>query len=197
MTRRGRESEKASMDSDINSLAGKWIARLDPNGEARSRSQVIQAWRVAAGPEVFSHARGFALRDGELLVFVDTNSWAMELSALGEHYRAALNIVLGRETVASLRFAVSKKIKEDLAIEAQETAEEAGAAAWKADPVPASDLERDQIRLMSAGIRDAAVRESVISAAIAHLEWRKGIDARNAAEKALQRVRGTNQGAQR
>jgi hypothetical protein len=152
---------------------------------------------MVAGEEVFDHARGFALRDGELVIFVDTNSWATELSALSEHYRAALNIALGQETVTSLRFPVSRKVSDQRAMEEQHAAEEAPDRWWKAEPVQATQLERDQVRLMAAGIHDATIREAVVKAEIAHLEWRKGIEARNAAERALQRPRDPNQDPQR
>jgi hypothetical protein len=51
--------------------------------------------------------------------------------------------------------------------------------------------------MMASGIHNERIREAVVSAAIAHLEWRKGIEARNAAERALQRPRGTDSTAQR
>jgi hypothetical protein len=194
--RRRRESEATEPRTGVTSLAEGLIARLDPSGEGRERSRVVSAWRLVAGPEVFSHSRGFALRDGELLVFVDTNSWATELSAMGEHYRAALTMALGQETVTSLRFAVSKKVKEQLAFEEQQLAEEAEDAWWKAEPVAANRLEKDQIEMMAAGIGDPQIRSAVVSAEIAHLEWRKGIEARNAAERALQRLREPNQNPQ-
>jgi hypothetical protein len=51
--------------------------------------------------------------------------------------------------------------------------------------------------MMAAGIHDVELREAVIAAVIAQLEWRKGIEAHNAAERAVQRARGTNPPAQR
>jgi hypothetical protein len=197
MTGRRRESDAPNPRTAVTTLAEGLIARLDPTGEGRERSRVVSAWRLVAGPEVFSHSRGFALRDGELLVFVDSNSWATELSALGEHYKAALAMALGQETVTSLRFAVSRKVKEQISFEEQQLAEEAADAWWKAEPVAASPLERDQIEMMAAGIRDEQIRNAVVSAEIAHLEWRKGIEARKAAERASQRLRDANQDPQR
>ena len=194
--RRTRD-ERSANRVPISSLTEGLIARLDPSGEARARSRAVRAWRLVAGEEVFEHARGFALRDGELVIFVDTNSWATELSAMSEHYRAALNTVLGQETVTSLRFPVSRKVSEQRADEERSAAEEATDRWWKAEPVTATDLERDQVRLMAAGIHDETIREVVVKAEIAHLEWRKGIEARNAAERALQRPRDPNQNPQR
>jgi hypothetical protein len=179
----------------VGSLSRGLLSRLDKSGEARERSRVISAWRLVAGPEVYSHARGFALRGEELVVFVDTYTWATELSAMQEHYKAALNMVIGKETVATLRFAVSKKVTEDKGIELQQESEGEPDRALPVEPVSASRLERDQVRLMTAGIHDERIREAVIAARIAHLEWRKGTEARNAAEKALQRLREADSSA--
>ena len=182
---------------DLPDLAHGFLAKMDRTGEARERARVVQAWRLVAGPEVYSHARGFALRDGELLVFVDNHTWAQELSAMAEHYRAALGMALGKETVTTLRFAVSKKVREDMAVESDQARETEEFRRETVAAVPASELERDQIAMMASGIHNDRIREAVVSAAIAHLEWRKGIEARNAAEKALQRLRGTDSAAQR
>jgi Dna[CI] antecedent DciA-like protein len=188
--RRGTEAK-------VTSLAHGLLSKLDTGGDARERARVVQAWRLVAGPEVYSHSRGFALRDEELLVFVDTHTWATELSAMGEHYRAALNIVIGKERVGSLRFAVSKKVREERDVDAELVREADARDPERVAPVAASKLERDQVWAMAAGIHDERVREAVVSAAIAHLEWRKGIEARNAAERALQRLRDADSTAQR
>jgi hypothetical protein len=105
-------------------------------------------------------------------------------------------MALGQESVTSLRFAVSKHVKEQVFTEEELAAEERAAQEWKAEPVRATELERDQIRLMVAGIHDKAIRDAVVSAEIAHLEWRKGIEARKTAETALQSVRDANQDPQ-
>jgi hypothetical protein len=181
--------------ADVTALAHGLLSKLDRGGEARERARVVQAWRLVAGPEVFGHARGFALRGDELVVFVDTHTWATELSAMGEHYKAALNMVIGKEAVASLRFAVSKKVTEERDTERERFEEWEDAHTQTVAPVAASGLERDQVRMMASGIHDERIRETVISAAIAHLEWRKGIEARNAAERALQRLRDADSGA--
>ena len=179
----------------MSTLADRYLDRLDPTGEGRARSRAVRAWRQVVGDEVFEHARGFALREGELLVFVDSNAWATDLSAMSEHYRDAINILLGQETVTSMRFDTSRKVGDQRGQERDRAAEEAREPTWKVDPVAASDLECYQVRVMAAGIRNDAIREAVIKAEIAHLEWRKGIEARNAAERALQRVRDANSNA--
>lgn len=195
MSRHRHDETRSADQAPMSTLADRVLDRLDPTGEGRARSRAVRAWRQVVGDEVFDHARGFALRDGELLVFVDSNAWATDLSAMSEHYRDAINILLGQETVTSMRFDASKRVRDQRAMEREQAGERAPEPTWKADPVPASELERDQVRVMAGGIRNDAIREAVIKAEIAHLEWRKGIEARNAAERALQRLRDANPSA--
>jgi len=162
--------------------------RLERAGEGRERARAVSAWRLVAGTEVFSHARGFALRGDELLIFVDSPVWANELSVLSEHYRVAVNERIGKEAVGSIRFAVSRKVVEQVRHEAEDDENAKQREAQQARPVPATQNEREQIQAMAAGMPPGDLREAVIAAALAHLEWRKGIEARNAAQTAAQRA---------
>lgn len=181
---------RASRDVTAVGVARSLMGRLDPTGEGFERARAVSAWRDAAGPEVMSHARGFALRDGELLVFVDSGVWANELSALSEHYRTAVNERIGKETVRAVRFTVSKMVAEERWWEAAESRSADEREAERVRPVTATGTERDQIRMMASAIHDDRVREAVIAAAIGDLEWRKGIEARNEAQAAAQRATG-------
>ena len=181
---------RASRDVTAVGVARSLMGRLDPTGEGFERARAVSAWRDAAGPEVMSHARGFALRDGELLVFVDSGVWANELSALSEHYRTAVNERIGKETVRAVRFTVSKMVAEERWWEAAESRSADEREAERVRPVAATGTERDQIRMMASAIHDDRVREAVIAAAIGDLEWRKGIEARNEAQAAAQRATG-------
>ena len=151
------------------------------------QARAIAAWREAAGPEVSAHARGFVLRDGELLVFVDVSVWANELSVLAEHYRGAVNERLGKEAVSSIRFAVSRKASEERAWETVDAAAGAEAGARKAPPVPATETEVAQITHMASAVKNDKVREAIVAAAIRNLEWRKGLDALRASQEPAQR----------
>jgi hypothetical protein len=188
--RSGREAGVAGMARGL-------IERLDRTGESRARADVIHLWRTIAGPEVYSHARGFALRDGELVVFVDSHAWANDLAVMSEHYLAAMQSGVGKEAVTSLRFAVSRKVTEEKSREADDLLDAEAETTPTVEPGRATETELRQLRMMAAGIHDAELREAVIAAAIAQLEWRKGIETENAAERAVQRVRGANQRAQR
>jgi hypothetical protein len=172
----------------VSSLADGVFGRLERSEEGRAQARVVTAWRHVAGAEVFAHARGFALREGELLVFVDESTWANELAVLSEHYRGAVNERLGKEVVSSIRFAVSKRVSRDRSFEEEDSATAEALSREQAPPVPLTRTEREQLSLMAAAVKNERLRETVIAAATAHLQWRKGIEARNAAEKATQRA---------
>ena len=181
-------SRRTGKDLGVEVLARTLLDRVDRGGGGRERGRAVAAWYEVAGRDAAAHARGFALREGELLVFVDSPAWANDLAMMSEHYRAAINTVLGKETVSTMRFAVSRKA-------VAETDEEADAAPArepgpKTEKVPATPTEVAQVRQMAAVVRDEELREAVIAAAIAHLEWRKGTEGRNEAETAVRRCTG-------
>jgi hypothetical protein len=186
---------RRSREESVAGLARGLIEGMDARGEGRERADMIRLWRIVAGPEVYSHARGFALRDGEMVVFVDSSTWATELAAMSEHYLAAMQTGVGRGSVTSLRFTVSKRVSVDKVNDEEDERE--GAREPLATPRAASEQERQQILAMAAGVHDLELREAAVAAAIAQLEWRKGIEARNAAERAVQRARDTRSRPQR
>lgn len=169
------------------------LRRIDKNG-AMERASAVSAWRDAAGPEVSGHARGFAMRERELVVFVDSPVWASELAALSEHYRTAVNGRLGKESVSSVRFTVSRVVEEERRFEDNEEANRESYSTDKVQPEPASEIERLQIERMATSIKNEAVREAVVKAAIADLEWKKGLKARNESQAARERARGPKSG---
>ncbi len=172
----------------VGAIVGGMWSRLDRTGLGAAKARAVSAWRTSAGDEVAAHARGFALREGELLVFVDSAVWANELSVLSEHYRAAVNERLGKELVTSIRFTVSRKVAEVRAQEVEDDVHASPTRAEMVEPVEATESERDQVRQMAAAVSGPVLKDAVIAAALAHLEWRKGIEARSVAEKAVQRA---------
>lgn len=181
--------KRLGTSENVSSIAEGMLGGLDRTGEGRERARVVSAWRIVAGAEVFAHARGFVLRDGELVIFVDSPVWANELSMLAEHYRLAVNERVGKEAVGSMRFAVSRRVAEELDQDRLDEASVAEKERDKVEPIPATAVEREQVRQLAASIKNAELREAVIAAAMAHLQWRKGIEARNEAERASQRAR--------
>lgn len=179
MSRRNRMERLSGLTEGL-------IGRLDRTGQGAARAKVVGAWREAAGAEVFEHARGFTFHAGELVVFVDSAVWANELSVLSERYRSAINERIGKEAVTSIRFNVSRKVSEERVRDIEDMAAEVDRQADRAVPVPATETEIEQIRLMAATVPRERLREAVIAAAVARLEWRKGIEARNAAQRGVQ-----------
>jgi len=174
----------------VGSLAAGLWSRLDRTGQGAAKARAVSAWRAAAGEEVYAHARGFALRDDELLVFVDSPVWANELSVLAEHYRVAVNDRIGKEAVGSIRFTVSRKVGEEVMRDAEDVPSAVATDEDKVVPQSASEAEIEEVRRSTEGVKNTELREAVIAAAIARLEWSKGIEARNASEKAIQRATG-------
>jgi hypothetical protein len=141
------------------------------------QAKVNEAWSAIAGPSVSSHTTGAHLRSGELIIYVDSPVWATELSALSEQYRLALNERIGQESVRDVRFSVSKKVSDH---QEQGRLEDEAEAVRREDDVPAVALtanERAQIEASVVGIPDEELRETVLRATIADLEWKKGIAA--------------------
>jgi len=181
---------RASRDVAAAGIARSLMSRLDRTGEGFERAKAVTAWRDAAGPEVATHARGFALREKELLVFVDSPVWANELSVLSEPYRVAVNERLGKELVDTIRFSVSRKVAEVQQHEAEDDSHASSTERERVEPRRASETEIEQVRQMAATVNNPALRDAVVAAALAHLEWRKGIEADCAAERAVQRATG-------
>lgn len=183
-------AHRIKRSESVTSLAGGLLGRLDTQGGGRDRARAITAWRQVAGDGVFAHARGFALREGELLVFVDTPVWANELAALSEIYRTGVNERLGKEVVTSIRFAVSRKVEEAVRFDEEDASAEKARTEDLVAPVTLTEDERDAVAAMAAVVGNDELRETVIAAATAHFEWRKGIQARNEAQRASQSARG-------
>ena len=93
----------------IGQLAEEFVARIDPHGR-RHEGRVMAAWPSVAGEEVARHTLGFAMTDGELVVMVDSPTWANELSLMSEDYKRRLNEAVGEELVRAVRFSVSKRV---------------------------------------------------------------------------------------
>ncbi|HEY3317682.1 MAG TPA: DUF721 domain-containing protein [Coriobacteriia bacterium] len=174
MRRRGRQG-------DLRGLTEAYLGRIDPEGR-RFAGRAAEAWKRVAGIEIGKHTAGSALRDGELLVYVDSPAWANELSVMTEHLRARLNEELGEELVRSVRFAVSRRVQEERAKKAAEEETEAFYTEDGADHVPLSEQERMQVEHVASTIQDKDLRDAAVRAMTRHLEWKKGTRARNGRE---------------
>jgi hypothetical protein len=177
MTRRRRGTDLG------NALAG-LAAKLDrKSGGALIQAQVSRAWQSVAGPSVNAHTTGAHMRDKELVVYVDSPLWAAELSALAGPYVTALNKEIGHDAVRAVRFSVSRRVQQEQAVRSDE---EAAERAYREDDVPSVPLtqaELDQVEASAAGIADDELREAVVRATVADLEWKKGLEAAKSREE--------------
>jgi len=108
--------------------------------------QVVLAWHKVATGILSAHTTGTHLRDGELVVYVDGNSWATHFSAEAERYRVAVNQELGQELVQSVRFIVSKRVAEERKQKEEEGEVADFYAADKVVPIPSLKPRHDRSR---------------------------------------------------
>lgn len=165
---RGKQTDLASA---LQSLS----RRLDRRSHGRYlQEQVVAAWRSIAGRSVSEHTTRAHIRGGELVVHVDSPVWATELSALAGPYTEAMNEALGRSVVKSIRFAVSRRVETDRSWDAEDRRITEGVNAERVILVPLSEHEKAQVIDSASSIRDEELREAVIRATIAGMEWQKG-----------------------
>jgi hypothetical protein len=142
--------------TDFASIADSVVRRLDPEGRFEE-ARVISMWEEVAGEEIARHTRGFSLKRGELLVFVDSNTWANELSLMAEPLRDSLNAAVGERLVESMRFVPSRHAKGARPGRVEERRE------GRRKPPPKRDLsEREQARIhdSAAVIEQESAREA-------------------------------------
>jgi len=185
---------RTGADEHVSDAVRGFLKRLDKGGNLQ-RARAVALWKQIAGEEVAGHARGYALRGTELVVFVDSPVWATELAALSERYRTQLNTEAGQELVGSIRFTVSKKVAEDRAWDEAREREEEERRPDRVVPVAATTQELAQIDAMAASIHDEALREAAIGAAVRALEWRKGLKASKTPQTGAGGSQGPESGA--
>jgi len=181
MKRRGRP---ALLGDSLRTILG----RLDrKNAGAAVSARVGQAWLAIVGPSVQGHTTGAYMREGTLVVYVDSPIWATELSAMSERYRGAINEEIGENLVSAIRFSVSKKVAEQHRIVGEQRETD---AFYGEDDVPSVALtpaELDRVLASVAAIPDAELRETVLRATVKDLEWKKGIATHNSHKEPRER----------
>jgi len=182
LRRSGRQTNLSTALSGI-------IARLDrKSGGAYSLTRVTAVWEEIAGAVVSGHTTGSHMRQGTLVIYVDSPIWATELTAMSEQYRSAINDRLGQELVRAMRFDVSKRVLEAKAEERQAEELDGFYDADVVDSVALTDMERAQVESSVSVIKDPELREAVLRATVRDMEWKKGLAARNAREAASESV---------
>jgi hypothetical protein len=123
------------------------------------------------------------MRDGTLIVYVDSPAWATELTAMSERYRLALNEEIGQELVREIRFSVSRKVAEQHRIVAAAKEVEDFYQEDNVPSIPLTPTELSQVVASVGSIADPELREVVLRATVKDLEWKRGIAARNSREE--------------
>ncbi len=170
---------KRSGQTTLGDELGRYLRRVDRSG-GLARARVAEVWADAVGPEIARHTSGLRMREGELVVDVDSPVWATELSALSTQLARSLNEQLGQELVRSMRFSVSKRVEQERAREAREQESDSFYAEDKVEPQPLSEAEIEQARASAAAIRSPELREAVVRATVKDLEWKRGLNRRDA-----------------
>jgi hypothetical protein len=179
-----RHGRQVQLGQSLHSM----LARLDRRNVGGSASaRVGAAWSKIVGSSVSSHTTGAYMREGTLIVYVDSPAWATELSAMSERYRQAINEEIGEELISTVRFSVSKKVAEQHRIIRVQTESD---DFYSADKVPSVSLTRDELARVQHSVEsidDPELRETVLRATVKDLEWKKGIAAHNSREEPRER----------
>ncbi|MDY0340261.1 MAG: DUF721 domain-containing protein [Coriobacteriia bacterium] len=167
-------SRRAKKTQTFGAAAEHVLGRIDTSGK-RYSARVVGVWSEVVGPGIARHTQGFAFREGrELVVFVDTPAWANELALMSGDLMRRINDRVGKESVTSLRFTVSKRVATE---RAWDTAIEESEAAYEPDavePQALSEVERDQAAHVAAVIEDPDLRETVLRVMMKDLALKKG-----------------------
>ena len=175
-----RHGKSTDLDSALEGL----LRKLDrKNAGAWTAAKIAVLWEEVAGPIVGAHTTGVHLRNGILVVYVDSHSRANDMSALSERYRTELNSGLGKELISKVSFTVSRKVIEGHRSEARERETEDFYKEDDVDPVPLTELEVAQVEASVAAIGDEKLRGAVLRATVKDMEWKKGISLRDSREE--------------
>ena len=156
------------------------VRRLDRKGKgAYTNARVGSAWMDVVGPMVAGHTTGAHLREGTLVVFVDSPIWATELTAMAEQYRSSVNERMGENLVSAVRFTVSRKVQEEHRLQRHEAETDEFYREADVESVSLTENELAQIKSSIADIPDEELREAVLRATVRDMEWKKGLAGQN------------------
>ena len=180
---------RAKRTESFGDVTRRIVERADPKGK-RHGARVVDAWNLAAGPEIAKHTHGAALRDGTLIVYVDSAAWANELVLMTDRFLSVIRSETGKNLVKSIRFTVSKRVSEIHAEEqlAGETEEYYRSDEYPTEPLTENELS--QAAHVAAAVHDETLREAALRVMIKDLEWKKAVRTRNTAETGTERPEG-------
>ena len=144
---------------------------------ARQGLKLQRAWESVAPERILSHTDNVIVskkKADALAVFVDTPHCAASLSMSKEYYRQMMEHELGRR-VSDIFFVVSKEtgIRKSFAKHEQEKP-------WYEDDCQSIPLDEDEmayVRMSVEDIENPELKETLLKAFVADLEWKKGKNA--------------------
>lgn len=172
---RGRRKCQVHVGQSLQALVNK----VDKNGRL-SEARVVEEWNKVVGSHILSHTNNVSIRSGELLVSVDSAVWASELTAMSETLRTRINESIGKEVVKSIRFMVSKKVKEGLEGRMAQDLHTHRYVSKKVEPIPLTPEELKIIEQSVALIEKESLRTQVLRTTVVDLERKKGLERRSA-----------------
>ncbi|MHB1324228.1 MAG: DUF721 domain-containing protein [Coriobacteriia bacterium] len=165
---------RSRVTQPVDQLARKMLGRVDKKGK-RHAAAAVEAWADAVGTDIAAHTRGFALREnGELTVYVDSAAWAHQLSLMSMELIEYLNRHLHHEAVTSLRFTVSRKVREGALVKVAEADITGFYALDDIKPMGLDEIEYSQAVKVASVIGDETLREAALRAMVKDLELKKG-----------------------
>jgi hypothetical protein len=172
----------------IGELVAAFIGRLDERDRQQLREAGVVAWWNEAVPEeIARHTRVVGVRDGVLLVDVDSATWAAELTALSGRLQTMIEEAAGKGSVRSLRFTVSRRVA--MARDAERENDELDELYQSEDiePVTLTPQERAQAEHAAEQIGDEELRQAFIEAMVTDMELEKGRKAASEAQRAARK----------
>lgn len=157
---------------DFREAAESFMKRFDKGGK-RACARAVAIWEEVAGPQVAAHTRAVAVREGELLVHVDSNAWATELSAMAPRFIEALNGEAGQVLVRAIRFTVTRTVEQERRREDAEREHDAWTERDKVEPEPLDEAGKQAVERSVSAIEDPGLREMARRAMTADLEWKR------------------------
>lgn len=151
------------------------VDRLAGKGRGSARASLVWAETVGAGVARHTHVVG--VRDGELLVNVDSPAWATELSAMSEHLLENMRKELGQGTVRNIRFTVSQEVEKQRTQEENTKSAARRYGGSRVTPKALGDEQAEELEGLFEEVKDPRLREAAIRAMKRDLEWKKGVEA--------------------
>jgi hypothetical protein len=158
----------------LSDIAAGVLKRVDKDGK-RHGARAVTAWREVVGPDIAAHTQGFAFRgDRELVVFVDGAAWANQLTLMADDLLGRVNTHVGEKTVRSLRFTVSRKVKDEVVWRMGEGEVAAFYKPLEPTPTQLNEIELQQAAHVASPIKNPELRKAALRVMIKDLEQKKG-----------------------